>query len=415
MNIIVLNSGKCSWGNCVFCGWGKDESEVNVNKLIKKFNELSGDGDVKLFCSGSFFDEKQFPKEFQEHVAKVMQGRTLYVESRPEFISQEALKRFNGVKLVVAMGLEAADDMVLSKLKKGITLKQFIKASNLIHEYGFKVKGYILVNPPLNYNGLLDKTVNFGKKYCDELVLINTYPHSKSELFNYWINGDWKPLSEEEFISITSKYDNVQLEPNNYSFIPKFPKDKQERLVGVSVKLINHPHFNVWQDYLSRLYHRPSSKDIAFFLPCSKRKPYYKSITHRVIRRALTGFSWYKRLHFIVISNPGVIPIEFSNMYPFNAYDWNEKFEKPHIMKEYIKINTERIINYLKRNNYNKIIAYFKPNSESWIALRNACEKLGLKVTNLVDEELFNKISKKQLVNPLMINSFKNKIKKELK
>ena len=417
MKVIVLNAGKCGWGNCLFCGWGRMHASMSSTELIEKFSKEKGDDGVKLFCSGSFFDDNQFPKEFREHVAKEMQGKDLYVESRPEYLTKEKLSDFNGVKLFVAMGLEAGDDEVLKKLKKGITLEKFKKASELIHSLGFKVKGYLLVNPPFDYKGLLDKGVTFGKTYCDELVLINTYPHSASELFDHWINGSWKPTSEKEFYEATKKYKDVQLDANNYAFTPKFPEDKKSDLTGVGIKFVSHPHFNVWQDYLVRLYQKPIDKDIALFLPCSKKKPYYNSRTHQAIRRVITGFNWYKRVHIIVISNPGVIPIEFADKYPFNYYDWNESLETPEVMKEYIRINTERAKNYLQAHKYTRVLSYFKPTSESGLALETACKELKIPLVKLCDEEMLKKIhfDKNPLIHPLMIRSFKEKIAKELK
>jgi len=415
MKVIVLNAGKCSWGKCLFCGWGKEYVSVSANELIDDFDKKRGKDGVKIFCSGSLLDDQQFPVEFQKHVARVMKDKELYIESRPEYVTPEKLELFKGVNLTIAMGLEAADNELLKKLSKGITLKQFSEACKLIHDHGFRVKAYVLVNPPYDKKGLLDKTVKFAKEHCDETVLINTHPHSKSGLFNLWVKGKWTPLSEEEFLKKTSKYENVQLEPSNYAFIPMFLEKNRDNLKGVGVGYIDHPHFNVWQDYLSRIYKKPD-KDIALFLPCSKKKPYYNSRTHRSIRRMITGFDWYKKIHIIVISNPGVIPIEFADRYPFNAYDWDERLETPKVMKEYVKLNTERLKNYLRNHEYKKVFSYFKPKSESGLALEKACKELGVKLVKLVDKKVYARFKDKRnpLIHPLMLRSFKEKIAKEL-
>jgi archaeosine synthase len=416
---IILNSGKCSWGRCIFCGWGKHDFEINTEALINTFDASVDPGvtSLKIFGSGSFLDYKQFPKEFQEHVAKVMKGKELVIESRPEYVTKESLSVFKGVKLVVAMGLEAADNKVLKKLRKGVTLTSFKKACKLLHDHGFKAKGYILVNPPFDYKGLLNKSVKFGLENCEELVLINTYPHAKAELFNYWIKGKWSPINEEEFKERVKKYKSrkISLDFDNYSFEPRF--EKQERLIGVDKKYISHPYFNVWQDYFTRFYKKPEDKDIALFLPCSKKKPYYNSRTHRAIRRVIAGYDWYKRVHIIVISNPGVIPIEFSGKYPFTAYDWNERKETPAIMKEYIKVNTERVKNYLRGYEYKKVFSYFKPESESGLCLENACKELRIKLVKLVDKKVYEKLKDKRnpIIHPLMLRAFKENISKAFK
>ena len=415
MKAIVLNAGKCSWGKCLFCGWGKDCASMSTKELIEKFDREKGSDGVKFYCSGSFLDDNQFPVKFQKHVARAMKGKELYIESRPEYITSAKLELFKGVKLTVSLGLEVADNKVLKKLMKGITLEQFKKACELIHKHDFKVKAYALVNPPFDYEGLLDKTVAFAQENCDELVLINTQPHSKSGLFDLWIKGEWTPLSEEEFYERTKKHKKVQLEPSNYAFIPSFLESKRSNLRGVGVEFIDHPHFNVWQDYISRIYKKPD-KDIALFLPCSKKKPYYNSRTHKAIRRTITGFDWYKKLHIIVISNPGVIPIEFADKYPFNAYDWNERYETKAIMKQYIKINTERVKKYLQRHKYKKVLSYFKPESESGLCLENACKELKIKLVKLVNLKTYSKFKDKQnpLIHPLLLRAFKDKIAKVL-
>ncbi len=414
--IIILNSGKCSWGRCVFCGWGKHDFEVDSKELIKTFNENVDDKvtSLKIFGSGSFLDEKQFPIKFLKHAARVMKDRELIIESRPEYVTREKLGLFKGVKLIVAIGLEAADDAVLRKLRKGMTLKKFNKACKLIHEYEFKVKGYILVNPPFNYKGLLQKSVKHGLKHCDELVLINTYPHAKAELFNYWIKSEWKPINKEEFNEATEKYNDdkrIKLDFDNYSFEPRF--EKQERLTGVGRKYLVHPYFTVWQDYFTRFYKRPADKTIILFLPCSKRKPYYKSRTHKTIRRMISGFPFYNKLHIVVISNPGVIPVEFSGKYPFNNYDWNERKETESIKDEYLRVTEERVINYLKAQKYEHYLSYFKPDSESGIALKNACRKLRIKLIDLCSKDVYEKEKDKR--NPLiqrgMLEALRIKVK----
>ncbi len=415
MKAIIINSGKCGWGKCVFCGWGKHKYDIDADRLIEKFDKEKAEC-VKIFCSGSFLDKEQFPVKFQKHVAKSMQGKELIIESRPEFVTKESLAIYKGVKLTVAMGLETADDEVLKKLKKGITLEKFKKAAALIHSFGFRVKGYVLVNPPFDYEGLLKKTVNFGLSHCDELVLINTYPHVLSELYDLWLAGKWKPLTEEEFNKKVSPYlsEKVSAEFTNYAFEPRFRT--HQILNGVGKEFVTHPFFNVWQDFFARFYKKPEDKEIALFIPCSKRKPYFKSRTHKAIRRAITGFPWYKKVHLIVISNPGVIPVEYSGKYPFDSYNWDERLETPEIMDYYIKINTQRIKDYLRGNHYKKVLSYFKPESESGIALENACRELGIKLIKLADKEVYARLknTRNPLIHPLMINAFKEKIRMEL-
>jgi len=62
---IILNTGKCSWGKCLFCGWGRLEfPKKNSEELLKEFSKklekiLKKERKIKrikLYCSGSFLD-----------------------------------------------------------------------------------------------------------------------------------------------------------------------------------------------------------------------------------------------------------------------------------------------------------------------------------------------------------------------
>ena len=427
MATIILSSGKCRWGKCVFCGWGKlvaDRDENRVKRdFLRKLSNIKGEDTLSIFASGSFLDDLQFSPELRKWIVEKLKEKgfkNLTIESRPEFITKEKLEEFKGLNLTVAIGLEVADDEVLKKLKKGITLKDFERAAKIIHDSGAKLRVYLLVNPPFvdDPKESFRKSVEYAKKFADSIVAINCYPHSKSELFDMWVRGEWRPLDEEEFKEVTKGYD-VELDFSNYNFIPKFPKDKQERIVGVSKDTLLHPYYEVWQDYFQRFYKVPKGKRFALFLPCSYIKPYRRSPTHRAILRKLLKLPTYKQIHQIMISSPGVIPREFENYYPFNSYEWNEKDETEEIKKLYIDVNKERIKKYLRRHKYEKVFSYLKPDSESYKALKEACDELGINLINLVDEEKYSelkdRIKARILTHESLLESMYNKLLEETK
>jgi len=53
---------------------------------------------------------------------------------------------------------------------------------------------------------------------------------------------------------------------------------------------------------------------------------------------------------------------------------------------EYIRINKERIKDYLSNHSYKKHVAYFRTGSESYEALKQACDELGIEITNALPE-----------------------------
>ncbi len=402
---IILNSGRCMWGKCIFCGWGRLEYPVDVDRLKRYFDREINKGKIdtlKIFASGSFLDDRQFSREFRKYVVKRCKKKGikhLVVESRPEFITDETLRDFEGLDLTVAIGLEIADDDILKKINKGFTTKNYVKAVQTLRKHGFGVRTYLLIGLPFikNQQRTLDKSVRFALKHSDSVVLINLFPHSKAPLFNLWISGRWRPLDEKQFNKLVSKWKRnkkIETDFNNFAFIPRFPPKRREFIRGATIEALKHPHFEVWQDYFSRFYKIPDEKKYALFIPCSYRKPYDKSKTWKAIVEVLKKFKSYRSIHLIVISSPGVIPQEFIHQYPFTSYDWPEWEETKEVQRAYLKVTKKRIENYLKthKKDYKKFFAYLSPESLSFKALERACRKLEIKLINCFPKEVYKKV-----------------------
>ncbi len=196
---LVINSGKCFWGKCIFCGWGKKEfpkkSFEELKELtIKKVPE--GVKRLKIFVSGSVLDENQIPWEYVEWLysfAKERGIKELVLETLPQFLTEEKAKKLEelskkfGVETYLAIGLEVADDEILRKLNKPFNLAMYEKFVELAKKHNLKIRTYLLVNAPFSTKEDLRKSVEYAKKYSDEIVLINLYPHKDAPLIYMWL------------------------------------------------------------------------------------------------------------------------------------------------------------------------------------------------------------------------------------
>jgi hypothetical protein len=417
---LILASGKCSWGKCYACGWGKLEAPVDTERLKARIEATSllGVMKLKVFASGSFLDDKQFPRAFRQWFAGyIRQSRVkeLVIESRPEYITPKSLSDFKGINLTIAIGLECADDKVLHAYRKGFTVAQWLKAVKLLRENHVSVRTYVMVNIPFGNASALEKTVKLAMRESDSVVLINTFPHSRADLFDLWVAGQWQPLDKKGFqkaVRQWSKNRKVELDYQNYAFVPKIPKERQEFIRGVGLSCLDHSHYNVWQDYFVRFYDRPPEKDIALFLPCSFRKPYAGSRTHREIYEAIKDAPIFPRLHRIVLSSPGVIPYEFSDYYPFTSYDWPEWEETAKVKRDYIRSVKARVKAYLKTHKYKRYLCYFKYSAETYIALCEACRELKIPLKNLLDDKVYEKIKDEK--NPIIQEKALDYLRKNL-
>ncbi len=414
--IIYIKSGKCRWGKCIFCGWGKYEYwKLSFDELKEYFEKrLEPVDSLKIFNSGSFLDENQIVPEFRKWIVKKCEElgiENLTVESRPEFVTQEVIDDMESenVKVTVAIGLEVADNDVLEKIQKGFTVEDYLKAVEMLRKNNWGVRTYILVNVPYSNPETLKKSVELVEKTSDSYCLLNWFPHGYSEAFDLWLEGKWKPLDEEEFNEMTKDFGG---EKYFYEFVfkPLFPQEKRKWINGATEKQLLHPYYEVWQDYIVRFFKH--KRPYALFVPCAFRKPYTKSKLHRAIKRTLREVPNSRDLHMIVISSPGVIPYQFVNYYPFNKYDWKEWEETPEIKKRYIEVTQKRIEDYLKKHKYEKYFCYLKPDSESYTALYNACKNLGIELIDVLTGETYEKVKAEK--NSLSLPEALEDLKKNL-
>lgn len=377
----------------MFCGWGKKVGKDTPESFMEKVNKAlaSNPKRLKIYTSGSLFDDSQYPPWLRLWLAERVETpclEELQVESLPDFITYERLQPFlrRRYALVVSLGLEVADDEALKKLGKypAMSVSKYISKATLLKGVGAKVRTYVLANPPVeNWRELLKKTVELALRYSDEVVIINTYPHSDSPLFKMWVEGKWKPLPPEEFYEAVEEWihdPRVQVDSSNFAFKPKFPKWMRKRIVGATKEALLHPYYEVWQQFLTNFYKPPQKKKFLLFVPCSYKKPYYKSKTWKSIRRVLREVGVLRKVHMVAVSSPGVVPEEFADEYPFNAYDWPEWEETEEIKELYTKVTKERVKRYLEKHkdHYEKVLVYLKPDSESFKAVMEACAELGI-------------------------------------
>jgi archaeosine synthase beta-subunit len=157
---LFLTNRECPW-RCVYCDLWKNTTieTVPVGAIPEQIDFALGKLDarlcsqIKLYNSGSFFDPSAIPlKDFPAIAARARQFERVIVECHPALVDDSALHFRDllgtGTKLEVAMGLEIADDAVLARLNKRMTLAMFERAAKFLIEHGIDVRAFIIVKPP---------------------------------------------------------------------------------------------------------------------------------------------------------------------------------------------------------------------------------------------------------------------------
>ena len=238
---VILRSKGCAWwwkSGCTFCGYFNDvRDDVSAKDMFsqweyakKSTNNFEGCQMVKVYTSGTFFEDRENPPEWQEAVLKETadMGLHLVVEAQAQMCTPEKIEwvaaRHPGC--TVAIGLEAYDDSVLRfHVNKGFTTKQWHRAIEMLRENDLRVKTYLLFKPPFMSEG-------------DALI------HTTSWLI------DVAPLSDEVSVNPMNIQKNTVVDrlfrnkeyrtPWLWSLVEMI-KRAHEHLVDSSCRIIVHP------------------------------------------------------------------------------------------------------------------------------------------------------------------------------
>ena len=170
--IIFLSNKECSF-RCLMCDLWKNTTEESVPegaipKQIKwALEQMPEIKQVKLYNSGSFFDEKAIPVKDYKDIASLMSGfETVVVEAHPRLINKRCLefRDLLSAELEVAIGLETVHPGVLRKLNKQMNVDDFIQAVSYLNQHQIRSRAFILLRPPFMSE---DEGVYWAKKSLD--------------------------------------------------------------------------------------------------------------------------------------------------------------------------------------------------------------------------------------------------------
>jgi len=192
------------------CGYAAEGAPATAEDLVHQFATASergllGDRMIKIYTSGSFFDDLELPPAARDEILKGVAtsgAHRLVVESRPEHVDEEVVQEcqsvLDGVEMEVGMGLETSSDLIREHaVRKGFAFRDFATASNAIHRAGGRVKAYLLLKPPFLSEGLAVRdAISSAKKaaeYAEVLSLNLCNVQRGTPLERMWERGEYRP------------------------------------------------------------------------------------------------------------------------------------------------------------------------------------------------------------------------------
>jgi hypothetical protein len=156
VSTVFLTNRECPW-RCVMCDLWKNTLTGAVplgaipEQIEFALQQLPPARHIKLYNSGSFFDEQAIPPDDYSAIATLLKPfERVIVESHPALIGDRCLhfRDLLSARLEVAMGLETVNLVALERLNKRVTLEQFAVAAKRLREQAIDLRVFVLVQPP---------------------------------------------------------------------------------------------------------------------------------------------------------------------------------------------------------------------------------------------------------------------------
>ncbi|KXS42872.1 MAG: hypothetical protein AWU59_1421 [Methanolobus sp. T82-4] len=168
---------------------------------------------------------------------------------------------------------------------------------------------------------------------------------------------------------------------------PIIPENERSDKPLDTDELIYHPDMIRANEWVLDEYEAPET-DVCIFVPCSKKKPYHESPSHKIFDKIIFSILKPEDVHIVVFGTCGITPRELDMEYPFMDYKFiMGKCNVAAVKRDFIKMESERLASYLEktRNNYKHRIAYCIGDFRK--AMVKALEMTDVQVTIVPKEE----------------------------
>ncbi len=153
---IFLTNRECPF-RCLMCDLWKNTTDESLpagaipDQIEWALERMPVAKHLKLYNSGSFFDERAIPESDYKRIASLISHfETVIVESHPKLVNDKCLrfKEMLQPELEVAIGLETCHTKILKLLNKSMDLEDFGRAVDFLKSNKIRIRTFILLRPP---------------------------------------------------------------------------------------------------------------------------------------------------------------------------------------------------------------------------------------------------------------------------
>lgn len=129
-----------------------------------------------------------------------------------------------------------------------------------------------------------------------------------------------------------------------------------------TVQSLRRPETERYRRTLSERYVPPEHKKVLLLLPCSAKKPYHISKSHRLFAQAIHTGQHDTLVHEVIVTSPlGIVPRELDAFFPANSYDIPVTGEWKPEEREMIRSMLKEL---MEKHHYEKVVCHLGEDAE---------------------------------------------------
>ena len=157
------------------------------------------------------------------------------------------------------------------------------------------------------------------------------------------------------------------LDLHHYQFLEeRTPIVRKQPLLATTMDALNRPEVRRFQERVIQRFEKPATTKVILLLPCSAKKPYSFSKSHKLFREVIQSVENPWVVHEVILTSPlGLVPRELELTYPASSYDiavtgdWDE--DEKHMIRSLLQ-------NYLRKNTYDTVIMHIPRVMQEFVA-----------------------------------------------
>ncbi|MFX0005135.1 MAG: DUF5591 domain-containing protein [Promethearchaeota archaeon] len=154
------------------------------------------------------------------------------------------------------------------------------------------------------------------------LITANNYMNKIKQYMNF---EDYRAFVEKSSLDDTNLISMLKVLDKEFYDVIKYETPIKQK--GKIVKCLGpssyyRPDFHLFREKAVETFNPEPWTNLIIVLPCSAKKPYSESKSHKKFYRIIRKFPEFPNFQEIILTSPlGCVPIQLENIYPVNSYD----------------------------------------------------------------------------------------------